>query len=185
MLVLLGGVSGAGKDTVKNEMIRRIDNVISIPSYTSREKREGEIPGVTYYYVTTEEFEKMIKDKEFLEYDYHHDHYYGTSKKIILNKIKEGKIIIKDIDVNGIENIKKSIGDKVKIITIFLRVPRKELERRLRNREDGLTEEQIQQRLGRLEYEESKIPTFNYVVDNIDLDKTFSTIEEIIRKEAK
>lgn len=62
MLVLLSGVSGAGKDTIKKELIKRMDNLESLPSYTDRPPREGDIPGETYNFVTTEEFEKMIEN---------------------------------------------------------------------------------------------------------------------------
>ena len=62
MLVLLSGVSGAGKDTIKKELIKRMDNVISMPSYTDRKPREGEIDGKIYNFITTEEFETKIKE---------------------------------------------------------------------------------------------------------------------------
>ena len=64
MLVLLSGVSGAGKDTIKKELIKRMDNVVSLPSYTDRPLRIGEIPGELYNHVTTEEFEKMVENGE-------------------------------------------------------------------------------------------------------------------------
>ena len=106
MLVLLSGVSGAGKDTIKKELIKRMENVESLPSYTTRGIRPGDdAPGITYNYVTTEEFETMIKNNEFYEYNVHHEHYYGTSRKLMGEKIKSGKIIVKDIDVNGVENL--------------------------------------------------------------------------------
>ena len=92
MLVLLSGVSGAGKDTIKKELIERMDNVESLPSFTDRAPRENDIPGKTYNFVSTEEFEAMIKAGELYEYDIHHNHYYGTSRKILNEKIKEGKI---------------------------------------------------------------------------------------------
>jgi len=183
MIVLLGGVSGAGKDTVKKAIIERMEDVVSIPSITDRAMRPGEEEGVTYYYVTTEEFKKMIDEGELYEYDFHHEHYYGTSKKIINKKIAEGKVIIKDIDVNGIENLVKIFKGEVKVVTIFLRVPREELRRRLKNRSDDLSDEEIDIRLSRLEYEESKIPNFDYVIDNLDLEKTLDQVEEIINKE--
>ena len=83
MLVLLSGVSGAGKDTIKKELIERMDNVVSLPSYTDRAPRNNDIPGVTYNFVTTEEFEQAIKNGELYEYSVHHEHYYGTSKKLL------------------------------------------------------------------------------------------------------
>ena len=78
MLVILSGVSGAGKDTIKKELIKRMENVESLPSYTDRAMRPGDIPGVVYNFVTTDEFEEMIKNNEFYEYNVCHEHYYGT-----------------------------------------------------------------------------------------------------------
>ena len=91
MLVLLSGVSGAGKDTIKKELIHRMQQVESLPSYTDRSPRENDVPGVTYHFVTTEEFERMIKEGELYEYSVHHEHYYGTSKKLMNEKIQNGK----------------------------------------------------------------------------------------------
>ena len=104
MLVILSGVAGAGKDTIKKELIKRMENVESLPSYTSRPIREGDVEGGTYHFVSKEEFEKMIENEEFYEYDIHHNQYYGTSRKLLNDKIKSGKIIVKDIDVNGTEH---------------------------------------------------------------------------------
>lgn len=99
MLVILSGVAGAGKDTVRKELMKQIEGATSIPSYTTREPRADDIPGVTYHFIAKEEFEQKIKEGEFYEYDIHHDHYYGTSKKILDEKARNG-IVIKDIDVN-------------------------------------------------------------------------------------
>ena len=173
MLVLLSGVSGAGKDTIKKELIKRMENVESLPSYTDRTPRVNDIPGVTYNFVTTEEFEKMIKNGELYEYSVHHEHYYGTSKTLLNDKIKNGKIIVKDIEVNGVENLLKILKDEVKIVTIFLRVPKHELQRRLENRIDKPSLKEIQLRLNRFDYEESKIGMYDYIIKNNDLEKQF------------
>ena len=87
MLVILSGVSGAGKDTIKKELIKRMENVISLPSYTSREPRAGEEEGVQYHFITKEEFIGKIRNEEFYEYDIHHNNYYGTSKRRTKKKI--------------------------------------------------------------------------------------------------
>ena len=164
MLVLLSGVSGAGKDTIKKELIKRMENVESLPSYTDRNPRANDIPGVTYNFVDTEEFERMIKDGELYEYSVHHEHYYGTSKKLLNEKIKAGKIIVKDIEVNGVENLLKLLKNDVKIVTIFLRVPKAELQKRLENRIDKPSLKEIQLRLNRFDYEESKIGMYDYII---------------------
>ena len=81
MLVILSGVAGAGKDTIKKEIIKRMEYVETLPSYTSRPQREGDIPGETYNFVTKQEFENMIEQNEFYEYDIHHNNYYGVPRK--------------------------------------------------------------------------------------------------------
>ena len=111
MLVILSGVSGAGKDTIKKELIKRMDNVISLPSYTSRKPRVGEKEGLQYHFITKQEFEQKIANNEFYEYDLHHENYYGTSRKLMNEKIATGKIIVKDIEVNGTENLIKLLKD--------------------------------------------------------------------------
>lgn len=183
MLILLSGVSGAGKDTVKQEIINRMENVESLPSFTDRNPRNNDIPGITYNFVSTEEFKKMIDNGELYEYSIHHDHYYGTSKKLLNEKILNGKVIIKDIEVNGVENLLKILKDDVKIVTIFLKVPKEELRRRLEEREDKLPIEQIELRLSRLDYEESKINMYDYVIKNDNLERTVRIIMEIINSE--
>ena len=183
MLVVLSGVAGAGKDTIKKEIIKRMDNVSSIPSFTTRPPREGDIPGKTYVFLSKEEFEEKIRNDEIYEYDIHHNHYYGTSKKFLNEKAKDG-IIIKDIDVNGTEILKNTLKD-IKIVTIFLRVPKEELRKRLENRIDKPSEGEIILRLNRFDYEESRIGLYDYVLKNEELEKTVSIIEEIIRQESK
>ena len=185
MLVLLSGVSGAGKDTIKKELIKRMENVESLPSYTDRAIRPGDIPGVVYNFVSTQEFERMIKDNELYEYNVCHEHYYGTSRKLLNEKIKSGKIIVKDIDVNGTENLIKLLKNDTKVVTIFLKVPKEELRRRLENREDKPSEKEITLRLNRLEYEESKIGLYDYVLKNNDLEKTVDIIIDIIKHESQ
>ena len=185
MLVLLSGVSGAGKDTIKKELINRMENVISLPSYTDRPIREGDVPGVTYNFVTTEEFKKMIENGELYEYNLHHEHYYGTSRKLMNEKIASGKIIVKDIEVNGVENLIKLLKKDTKVITIFLKVPKSILRERLENRIDKPSKKEIKLRLDRFDYEESKISMYDYVIKNNNLEKSLQIIQTIIENEIR
>ena len=185
MLVILSGVSGAGKDTIKKELIKRMEEVESLPSFTSRNPRVGEEEWIQYHFITKEQFEEKIKNNEFYEYDLHHENYYGTSRKLMNDKIQSGKIIVKDIEVNGTENLVKLLKEDTKIVTIFLKVDKDELRRRLENRGDNLTEEEMQIRLGRLEYEESKIKLYDYVIKNDDFEKTVEIIMTIIENEKR
>lgn len=183
MLVILSGVAGAGKDTIKKELLKQNENIETLPSFTDRPPRATDIPGQTYQFVTTEEFEEMIKGEELYEYSVHHNHYYGTSKKLLSEKIRRGKIIVKDIDVNGTESLVKRLQGDTKIVTIFLRVPKNELRRRLENREDKPNEKEIELRLNRFDYEESKISFYDYIIKNDNLEKTVDIIKTIIKKE--
>ena len=185
MLVILSGVAGAGKDTIKKELIKRMENVESLPSYTSRPIREGDVEGGTYHFISREEFEKMIENQEFYEYDVHHNQYYGTSRKLLNDKIKSGKIIVKDIDVNGTEHLKELLGNDTKVVTIFLRVPKDELKHRLENRIDKPSPQEIKLRLNRFDYEESRINLYDYVLKNNDLEKTVQIIMTIIENEIR
>mgnify|MGYP004554910867 FL=1 len=185
MLVLLSGVSGAGKDTIKKELIKRMENVESLPSYTTRSMRPGDIEGETYKFITTEEFENMIKNNELYEYNVHHEHYYGTSRKLMNEKIKSGKIIVKDIDVNGVENLINLLKEDTKVVTIFLRVPKEILMKRLQNRVDKPDLKEITLRLNRFDYEESRIGMYDYVIKNNNLEKSVQIIQTIIQNECK
>ena len=185
MLVILSGVAGAGKDTIKKELIKRMENVESLPSYTSRAIRGGDVEGGTYNFVSREEFEKMIENGEFYEYDIHHNQYYGTSRKLLNEKIKSGKIIVKDIDVNGTEHLKELLENDTKVVTIFLRAPKEELRHRLENRIDKPSPQEIILRLNRFDYEESRINLYDYVLKNNDLEKTVQIIMTIIENELR
>ena len=158
-------------------------NVESLPSYTSRSMREGEEEGITYHFVSKEKFEELIENGEFYEYDMHHNNYYGTSKRLLNEKISSGKIIVKDIEVNGTENLVELLGKDNKLVTIFLKVPKEELRRRMEERESTVNQDEIELRLSRFDYEESKINIYDYVLKNDNLEKTVQIIMKIIEKE--
>ncbi len=182
MLVILSGVAGAGKDTIKREVIKRMENVESIPSITDRPMRPGDIPNETYIFVDNEKFKEMIENNELYEFDIHHNHYYGVPRKILNDKINSGKTVIKDVDVNGTENLVKILKEDMKVVTIFLRVSKEELRKRLENRVDKPDEKEIELRLSRFEFEESKIGNYDYVINNTNQEETIKQIMEIIEK---
>jgi len=183
MLVILSGVAGAGKDTIKKELIKRMKRVETLASFTDRPQRPGDIAGETYNFISTKEFEEMIANNELYEYSVHHNHYYGTSKKLMNEKIKSGKIIVKDIDVNGTKDLIDVLKNDVKVVTIFLRVPKEELRNRLENRIDKPSIKEIELRLNRFDYEESKIGLYDYVLKNNNLEKTVQIVMSIIENE--
>ena len=101
------------------------------------------------------------------------------------DKIASGKIIVKDIEVNGTENLIKLLKNETKLVTIFLKVEKEELRKRLIERGDNLSEDEIQLRLGRLDYEESKISLYDYVIKNDEFEKTVQIIMTIIENERR
>lgn len=183
MLVILSGVSGAGKDTIKKELLKRMEDVVTLPSFTSRERRPIEEEGVQYHFITKQAFEEKIKKGDFYEYDVHHGNYYGTSRELLNEKIEQGKIIVKDIEVNGTENLIKLLGRDTRIVTIFLKVGKEELKKRLFERGDNAQD--IELRLSRLDYEESKLKLYDYVLKNDDFEKTVQIIMTIIENEKR
>ena len=88
MIVILSGVSGAGKDTIKRILMGKDGRIKTLPSYTTRDKRINEVEGENYYYVSKEKFKEMIDNNEFYEYSVHHGNYYGTNKKLLNERIK-------------------------------------------------------------------------------------------------
>ena len=185
MLVLLSGVSGAGKDTVKKELIKRNERITSLPSYTDISPIAGEVNGKIYNFISTEEFEELIKNGDLYEFDAHHDHYYGTSRKLLNERLQSGKIIVKDMDVNGTENLIDILKQDTKVVTIFLKVPKEVLAKRLEKRMEKPDYKEITLRLNRFDYEESKMGMYDYVIKNNDLEKSINVIMEIIKSELK
>lgn len=112
----------------------------------------------------------------------HHNHYYGVPKKQLNDKINAGKTVIKDVDVNGTENLVRILKKDMKVITIFLRVPKEVLRKRLEARVDKPDEKEIELRLSRFEFEESKMGNYDYVIENTNQEETIKKIMEIIKK---
>jgi guanylate kinase len=177
MLVILSGSSGVGKNTIINRILEDMNNVELMPTMTTREKRPGEEPGKPYIFVSKEEFERMIEGDELVEYQIVHGFYYGTPKKIINEKFKGNKVLIKDIDVDGTQNLVKSIKN---VITIYLKPKSKE---QLIERLKGRGEERIEVRLARYEHEEAMSGTYKYILVNDQLEETVGKIKDIIIKE--
>ena len=103
---VVSGPSGVGKGTIFNKVVKEVNGWYSVSS-TTRNPREGEINGINYFFISRDEFEDKIKNGEFLEYNYYNDNYYGTSKKMVLDKINSGIDVFMEIDVNGHIILKK------------------------------------------------------------------------------
>ncbi len=132
-ILLISGPSGAGKSSMIKELKKEMKDIYFSISVTTRTKRDGEVDGVDYCFVSKDKFEKDIKDGSFLEWAKVHDNYYGTSLKHTVQAIDEGKLVVFDIDVQGFLQAKEKIGEL--ITSVFITTPTaKELKNRLLKR---------------------------------------------------
>ena len=172
-LIVLSGPSGVGKSTVIAELFAQRSNIYFSVSYTTRQPRGGEQDGVNYNFVSREEFERMIADDELLEYAEYVDNYYGTSMKLIQEKLDAGIDVLLDIEVQGAAKVRARCPDA---LFIFIIPPSfEELSRRLHRRNTD-SEEVIAGRLAKARQEFREIPKYDYLVIN---DKVANAVHEI------
>ena len=134
IMVILSSPSGAGKTTLVNLLSKNKNFQISV-SHTTREPRLNEVSEQDYYFVTTEKFESLIKNEEFFEYAKVFNHFYGTTRTPVIEKLDKGENVIFDIDWQGADQIKNKKLN-YKLITFFILPPSKEvLFERLSNRD--------------------------------------------------
>jgi len=178
IIVILSSPSGAGKTSLVKEISSNNNFSISV-SHTTRKPRNNELDGIDYYFVTQNEFKKLISKKKFLEYAEVFNHYYGSSKDIVFKKLDKGQNVIFDIDWQGTEQIKQK-KLKYKIITIFILPPsRKELFNRLLNR-DLNDEKNAMERMKQFEKDVVHWKNYDLVVINDDFDKCCHKIIKFI-----
>lgn len=176
-LFIISGPSGAGKGTVCSELIKH-DNIYLSVSATTRDKRLGEQEGVTYFYITEEEFLNLIKNDMMLEYAKYGGNYYGTPKQAVSKMLEEGKNVILEIEAQGALKVKAKMPEAVMIFIVPPSI--KELRRRLakRGREGA---EEIEKRIETAKWEFSQCPKYNYVLVNDDLESCVEATLNIIK----
>lgn len=180
-LIIISGTTCAGKGTVIQKLLENHKNMELSVSYTSRAIRPGDIPDVSYHFVTTEKFEEMIKEDAFLEYEVvHYGQYYGTPKMDVEKKLSEGKDIILEIDVKGAQTIKKLLPET---ILIFIMAPSMEIVKERIKARGAESPEQIIKRFEVAYREINEINKYNYVVVNDDLQEAVKKVEAILISE--
>ena len=180
-LFVISGASGVGKSTVLKRVMEQREDLTFSVSATTRMPRPGEVDGISYYFITREEFEDRIARGEFLEYDEHHAVLYGTLNSQILEKQEHSHVIL-DIEPNGAFNVRKARPDAT---LVFIMPPsREELERRLRSRGDT-SEEQITIRMARADWEMEQSAKYDYVVINDQVETCADQILKIIADKAE
>ncbi len=176
-LLVISGLSAAGKGTIAKELVSRFDNYVLSISATTREKRGGEVEGKDYFFVSADEFTKMIKNSELLEYANYVNNYYGTPKKYVEEMIRDGKNVILEIEMQGALQVKKIYKDAVLIF--FLPKDAKTQRERLvyRNRE---TAEQIEERVRQSLIDAEYAKQYDYVIVNDDIEQAILDVRDIV-----
>ena len=178
-MYVLSSPSGAGKTTLVKKISKNKNYIVSI-SHTTRLPRPKEKDGKDYYFVSKNNFKKLIKNEEFLEHAKVFDNYYGSSKKIVIDKLKQGKNIIFDIDWQGTRQIRNK-RLKFKLLTIFILPPsKKELINRLMKRENK-NMKTVRKRMKEFKKDLSRWKEYDFVVINDDLKTCYKKIMKIIK----
>lgn len=179
LLIVVSGPSGTGKGTVMNKLLDTGKYALSI-SATTRNAREGEVDGSSYFFKTKDEFEKLIAEDKLLEYACFCENYYGTPLDYVQSQMNMGKNVILEIEVQGAMEVKKKLPDTV---MIFMLPPDfEELRRRLVNRGTE-TIDVIEKRLARAKEEVDLINNYDYVVVNKNIDDAVDAIDSIVEGE--
>ena len=181
IMVVLSSPSGAGKTTLVNLLSEQDNFEISI-SHTTRQPRPNETRDKDYYFVSDQEFKRLIKNEEFLEYAKVFNNYYGTTRTPVIDKLNKGKNVLFDIDWQGADQIKNKNLD-FKLITFFILPPSKEiLFERLSNRDmkDKLI---VEERMKQFERDMLHWINYDYVVINEELEECYLKIYNLINAE--
>jgi guanylate kinase len=170
LLVVVSGPSGVGKDATLERMKKAGLPYHYVVTTTTRSKRPGERDGIDYWFISEDEFHRMVKKNQFLEWAKVYGNYYGVPKHEIKDALKQGLDVVVKVDVQGAATIRRILPDA---LFIFLMPPStEELANRLKKRY-GLSSSELKVRLGKVQEEMKSLPIFDYVItshtDNLDL----------------
>lgn len=180
-LIVFSAPSGSGKTTLVRHLLKQKDlNLDFSISATSRAPRENERDGIDYYFISTEEFKKRIKQGDFLEWEeVYRDNFYGTLKREVERIWNLGKHVIFDIDVVGGLDIKHIYPERT--LAVFVKPPNiEELKIRLKKRGTE-SEDRINMRIAKASVELATAPQFDHVIVNEDLDTALGEAEDLVR----
>ena len=176
-IFIITAPSGTGKTTIINSVRKKIGGIGYSISHTTRKPREGEVHGRHYHFVDAEEFQKMIKKQEFLEWAFVYDQYYGTSIASANRELSSEKDLLMDLDIQGAKAVKKRFPDS---LLMFILPPSVQaLEERLKKRSKG-GETNIALRMKRAIGEIQQCGDFDFIIINDNLNKAVNEVEAII-----
>jgi guanylate kinase len=179
-VIVVTGPSGAGKGTLIAELLRRIPLLEHAVSATTRERRPSEVDGREYWFLSSEGFERRLQAGDFLEYRiYVSGKRYGTLLSELERIKKAGRVCVLELETEGASSVKRTVPGAV---TIFIRAPVEELDRRLTQRATE-TQTEIGERLELAHRQLEQAGEFDYVVENDDLERAAAELERVVRRE--
>ncbi|MBQ6333522.1 MAG: guanylate kinase [Erysipelotrichaceae bacterium] len=181
IVVILSGASSVGKGTIRERLLEDKDmNLFFSISETTRPKKEGEVDGKDYYFVSHKQFADSVKNKELLEYTEFNGYYYGTPKAQVDFLVNKGKNVLIEVEAQGVGPIKLNIPESI----AFFVMPTsfEELEKQIHEiyKDD---EASVERRLNKAKMEMEIAPLFNNIVYNNDVDKAVAEIKKVVMAE--
>ena len=178
IMVILSSPSGAGKTTISKKLQQKYQNFKISVSHTTRTPRPNEVDGIDYFFVSHDEFKKLIEKNEFYEYAEIFGNYYGTSKKSVLDLVKKKNDVLFDIDWQGTKQLSKF--KELNLLKIFILPPSKEeLRKRLIQRNQDKPHV-VSERLNAYERDSAHKKDYDFVVINDNLEDCFREVEKIV-----
>ncbi len=180
-LIVFTGPSGVGKHTIEKELLKDKNlNIQFSISATTRKPRSGEKDGIDYHFISQKEFDNKIKNDDFIEWNQHFSHKYGTLKSEVQKIFNQNKIPFIEVEVIGAKNIIENFGNK-NLVSIFISSPSKEeIKKRILTRNTE-TKDQVKQRMLRLEEEMKYVNLFDHVIVNDKLANCVEKVKTIIQ----
>jgi guanylate kinase len=179
-LFVISAPSGAGKTTLIKKVLERFNTLCYSVSHTTRPPRGNEQDGLDYFFISPEEFEQKIDQKDWIEWARVHDNYYGTARAFVRDRLENGQSIILDIDVQGACQI---MASDLNPVSIFIMPPSMEtLIQRLENRGTD-SKAVIEKRVANASAEMAQKQRYQYILVNADLDTAIQELCAIFEKE--
>lgn len=179
--IALAAPSGGGKTTLCRMLLAQYPDTCLSISYTTRKPRGAERDGVEYHFVDEAKFQALIQQGCFIEWAKVHGNYYGTSRVYLEDQCAKGKVVLLDVDVQGVDSLKEAFGDRC--LSVFILPPSmEELEKRLRARQTE-SEEKLRERLRNAQEEMGRARDFDHRIVNHDLQESFGELAQIMERE--
>ncbi|MBO6119136.1 MAG: guanylate kinase [Lachnospiraceae bacterium] len=178
-LLVISGLSAAGKGTIAKELVSRFDNYVLSISATTREKRGNEVDGEDYFFISEDKFQSMVKNGDFLEYAKYVNNYYGTPKKYVCDMIDAGKNVVLEIEMQGALQVKK-IYDKAVLVFFIPKDAKTQRERLIARKRE--TSEQIEERIKQTIIDAEYAIHYDYILVNDNIEDSIKDMQLIVNE---